>query len=224
MGENSSNLTPEKQLLKLIEEPNSRFSKNAVTRGKGVSFLSLGALRGRLNFLKDTATSFVRSWSGPLDIKKINGLLTTASVVVGIYFVASSVVLALRLSSLPSFLFKSENAAKFEMLKQVSQLKAITYYLEKVRSRDIFKIGKQEPAQANGPQTGDGAAKQEAILSKYKLVGISWSDNPDAMIEDSAANKTYFLKRGQSIDSVKIQAIFKDKVVLEYQGHEVELR
>ncbi len=224
MGQNNSNLTPEKQLLKLIEEPHSRFSKNAVMRGKGFSLLSLGALRGRLSFLRDAVDSFYKSWSGPIDIKKINGILTAVSVVVGAYFIVSSVILTLKMSSLPSFSFKQESVAKIEVLKQASQVKALTYYMEKVHSRDIFKIGKQEPEKEAVAQPGTNAAKQEAIASKYKLVGISWSDNPDAMIEDTAANKTYFMKRGQALDGVKIQAIFKDKVVLSSGGQEVELR
>ncbi|MEK7850113.1 MAG: hypothetical protein AAB213_04805 [Candidatus Omnitrophota bacterium] len=224
MVQDNANLTPEKQLLKLIEEPHSRFSKNAVMRGKGATFFSFGGLRGRFNFLKETLASFLRSWSGPIDTKKINAILTFISIVVGAYFIGTSVFLALKLSVLPVFSFKTESTAKSGALKQVSQLKALTFYMEKVRTRDIFKLGAKEPAQATPQQPGTTTAKQAEVLSKYKLVGISWSDNPDAMIEDSAVNKTYFLKRGQSLDGVKVQAIFKDKVVLSYQGVEAELR
>ena len=224
MVQDSSNLTPEKQLLKLIEEPHSRFSKNAAMRGRGATLFSIGALRGRFNFLKDTLASFLRSWSGPVDTKKINAILTFISIVVGAYFIGTSVFLALKLSVLPVFSFKQESSSKLGALKQASQLKALTFYMEKVRTRDIFKLGKQKPAQAVPQQPGQETAKQAEAMSKYKLVGISWSDNPDAMIEDPAANKTYFLKRGQSLDGVKVQAIFKDKVVLSYQGLEVELR
>jgi len=224
MVQDSSNLTPEKQLLKLIEEPQSRFSKNAVMRGKGATFFSLGGLKGRFNFSKEALASFIRSWSGPVDTKKINIILTFISIAVGAYFIATSVFLALKLSVLPVFSFKQDSAASSGALKQVSQLKALTFYMEKVRTRDIFKLGAKEPAHAASQQPAADTAKQAEALSKYKLVGISWSDNPDAMIEDSAANKTYFLKRGQALDGVKVQAIFKDKVVLGYQGVEVELR
>jgi len=224
MVQDNANLTPEKQLLKLIEEPHSRFSKNAVIRGKGATFFSFGGLRGRFNFLIDTLASFLRSWSGPADTKKINVILTFMSIVVGAYFIGTSVFLALKLSVLPVFSFKSESIAKSGVLKQASKLKALAFYMEKAQTRDIFKLGKQAPAQASPQQPGTETVKQTEVLSKYKLVGISWSDNPDAMVEDSAANKTYFLKRGQALDGVKIQAIFKDKVVLNYQGVEVELR
>jgi len=224
MVQDNANLTPEKQLLKLIEEPHSRFSKNAVIRGKGATFFSLGGLRGRFNFLIDSLASFLRSWSGPVDTKKINVILTFMSIMVGVYFIGTSIFLALKLSVLPVFSFKAESSAKLGALKQASQLKALTFYMEKSRTRDIFKIGKQAQAEDAPKQATDTVAKQQAIVSKYKLVGISWSDNPDAMIEDSTANKTYFLKRGQALDGAKVQAIFKDKVVLSSEGVEVELR
>ena len=57
-----------------------------------------------------------------------------------------------------------------------------------------------------------------------KLVGISWSNDPDAIIEDTKDTKTFFVKTGQKIGEVKVQAIFKDKVVLSYQGEETELK
>lgn len=223
MVKDNADLSPEKQLLKLIEEPHDRVAQKAALRGKGVSLFSWGALRGRWAFSREKLTASLKSLSGPLDIRKINGLLTFFTVLVGIYFVISSVLLAWHMSVVPGFSFKGESTVKIEALKQASQLKAINFYLEKSRSRDIFKIGKQSSEESAPPQE-TSKAEQESITNKYKLVGISWSDNPDVMIEDTQAQKTYFLKRGQSIDSVKLQAIFKDKVVLSYRGQEIELR
>jgi type II secretory pathway component PulC len=58
-----------------------------------------------------------------------------------------------------------------------------------------------------------------------KLVGISWSNDPDVMIEDTQNHRTLFLKKGRLINNeIKVEAIFKDKVVLSYQGEEIELR
>lgn len=223
MVKDNSNLTPEKQLLKLIEEPHAHAASKGMMRGKGFSSLSFGALQGRWIFLRDRLNSLQGSWAGPLDIRKINAILTCLALLVGAYFIVSSVLLAMKLTVLPSFSFKSESAAKIEILKQASQLKALSSYTDKVRTRDIFKIGPQVPdeKQAAG---GPAPASAETKLAKYKLVGISWSDSPDAMIEDTEAKKTYFLKRNQVIDGVKVQAVFKDKVVLRYGNSEVELR
>ena len=57
-----------------------------------------------------------------------------------------------------------------------------------------------------------------------KLVGISWSDDPDVIIEDTKAGMAYFLKKGQMINDLKLKEVFKDKVILGYQEEEVELR
>jgi hypothetical protein len=55
-------------------------------------------------------------------------------------------------------------------------------------------------------------------------VGISWSDDPDVMIEDTKTQRTFFLKKGQMIDDIKLEAVFKDKVILNYLGEEIELK
>jgi hypothetical protein len=223
MVKNNSNLTPEKQLLKLIEEPYAPTASKGMMRGKGFSLFSPGALQGRWIFLRDRLNSLQRSWTGPLDIRKINAILAFLTLLVGVYFIASSVFLAMKLTALPSFSFKSESAAKIEILKQASSLKALSFYADKIHTRDIFKIGPKEPEEK--PSAGGAAqASAESKLAKYKLVGISWSDSPDAMIEDTEAKKTYFLKRNQVIDGVRVQAVFKDKVVLRYGNAEVELR
>jgi type II secretory pathway component PulC len=44
------------------------------------------------------------------------------------------------------------------------------------------------------------------------------------MIENADEQKTYFVKRGQTLGDVKIEAILKDKVILSCLGQEVELR
>jgi type II secretory pathway component PulC len=57
------------------------------------------------------------------------------------------------------------------------------------------------------------------------LVGIAWSNDPEAMIEDGKNKRTFFVKRGQTLDDeVKVVTIFKDKVILTFKGKEFELR
>ena len=100
--------------------------------------------------------------------------------------------------------------------------KSVSYYLDKVSRRNIFEMQARRP-------TLDIAKKEptsKIVLETehLKLVGISWSADPIAMIEDSRSYKTFFSKRGQMIGKVKIEAIFKDKVVLSYEEEEIELR
>ena len=44
------------------------------------------------------------------------------------------------------------------------------------------------------------------------------------MIENTAEEKTYFIKRGHNVDGVRIEAIYKDRVVISFEGKEAELR
>jgi type II secretory pathway component PulC len=56
-------------------------------------------------------------------------------------------------------------------------------------------------------------------------VGISWSADPDVMIEDGKTQRTIFLKKGQLVDNeIRVEAVFKDKVILSYKGEEIELK
>ena len=73
-------------------------------------------------------------------------------------------------------------------------MKKIEYYLDKVRSRDIFKMG--STARLEVADTGPSSKAVEAIQN-LRLVGISWSDDPDAMVEDIKTVKTFFVKKGQ---------------------------
>ncbi|MGE5279497.1 MAG: hypothetical protein ACM3L6_01965, partial [Deltaproteobacteria bacterium] len=107
-------------------------------------------------------------------------------------------------------------------------VKNLEAYLEMARSRDIFKIGavprSENQAAPASPEDRGAKEREEAILGKFHLVGISWSEDPDAMVENTAENKTYFVKRGHVIDGVRVEAIYKDYVVLSLDGKEVELR
>ncbi|HAJ57204.1 MAG TPA: hypothetical protein DCL35_05485 [Candidatus Omnitrophica bacterium] len=243
MAQDNSSLSPEKQLLKLIEESQGKAAepqpqsapqpapppgrRDVSVRGKDITMFSSGALRGRWSFASVKLSSVIKSWGGPLDIKRINLVLSLLAVFMFIYFVASSSVLAMKFSVMPDFSFKTEAASKSESLALASQIKPVAAYIEKVGSRDIFKIGRQAAPEEmdTGKQQVEEKARQDAVLAKYRLVGISWSDSPDAMVENLELKKTYFLKRAQTLpDGVKVQAIFKDKVILNLDGVEVELR
>jgi hypothetical protein len=228
MAEDRSKLTPEKQLLKLIEDPTAGAVKGSRAKGVKVSALSFGVLQGRFGFFRQATGNMVKGWSsgtsGPLDIRKINALLSVLTVATGAYFISSSFLVATRFSKLPAFSFKTEAGDKAGVGKYTSRLKALAFYKEKVATRDIFQLGARKAPEAVVTAKEVAAKQMEEVLGKFKLVGISWSDNPDAMIESANDQKTYFLKRGQVLDGVKVEAIYKDKVVLSYNGMEAELR
>lgn len=184
---------------------------------QGLKFLvyfSPVALKARFSFLKAKLKGgFSFQNLAHLEIRAINRVLVFC------IFIISMINLNKRLS----LEFKAKLAAAPSALPETSLLKVASYYLEKARARDIFKMGLTSVA--NAQQISKAPISKIAEASQnLKLVGISWSEDLDVIIEDTQAKRAYFLKRGQMINDFEVKAIFKDKVILSYQGEEIELR
>jgi hypothetical protein len=227
MADNNNTPSPERDLLKIIEGKNNDPSVTAKgSVRKGLSFFSLGALKGRLSFLKGQL-SRVFSGGFSLDISNVNRILLVSLIAMFLFMSFDFVSSMVGLKGQVDAAFKVEGQIPGFSAKEASALKGPSFYLEKARKRDIFKmiseIAEEEESSSEGGKKE--ATKNVAKLTEnLRLVGISWSDDPDAMIEDTSSKRTYFLKRGDSIGSVEVAGIFKDKVVLSYQGEEVELK
>ena len=113
-----------------------------------------------------------------------------------------------------------------EVKAMASLLQSETYYLNKVKARNLFGFaGKSEEEKtAFREKPIVQVTKLEQMVKSFKLVGISWSKDPDAIIEDEKAKKTYFVKTGDKINKISIEAIYRDRVILHYLTEEVELR
>jgi hypothetical protein len=101
-------------------------------------------------------------------------------------------------------------------------LKKVDYYLEKVKKRNIFKMGL--PARPDNMIESAPSSKAVDATQTLRVVGISWSDDPDAMVEDTKAGKTFFVKKGQAIGDIKVENITKDKVIFRVGEELIELR
>ncbi len=221
-------ITPEKQLLKLIEDPktNTATIHAQAIKHHSLSLFSFGAWVGRISFFREAFKKWLCTVrTCPLDIKLINRALGLLIFVLTVYFIINLFNSLSNFKKMPSYLeFKPQEGPTFAATQQPSFLKkAVSYYFEKIRERDIFKMGPKKSTAVEGSHKGPSVKITEAT-QHLKLVGISWSNDPDAMIEDTKALRTCFVKRGQMIGDVKVQAIFKDKVVLTYAGEEIELR
>jgi len=223
-------ITPEKQLLKLIEDPKEKGAavKARAIRYRGLSLLSLGAWLGRFHFSKNKMRSVLDLRSlRRMDISAINSALFLLTVILAFYFIYnfSRSMVDMRKPwdyKLTASGVQGQGADSFE---DVSLLKkAESFYLEKVRERNIFKIGAKNVTGQIDAAVKEASSKAIEATQNLKLVGISWSGDPDAMIEDTKGLRTFFVKRGQMVGEVKVEAILKDKVILSYKGEEVELR
>jgi hypothetical protein len=64
---------------------------------------------------------------------------------------------------------------------------------------------------------------REEIMGQYNLLGIITGDNNQAIIEDKALRKTFFLYKGDSLGELKVYDIRNSAVILEYKGEKIEL-
>lgn len=225
MVENNS--TPERDLLKLIEEEGSSSGIDSGvtplgTIRRGVSFLSLGGLRGRFEFLKDIlAKGFKKE---DINVKSINKILIIILAIVFVGVVVDIGSSSVGLKKQMEGAFSISSVSVISDFKEKSFLKDASYYLDKTKQRDIFnRVSKVRVKEIEIK----GISQVKEIAEKtvnFKLVGISWSDNPDVMIEDTKIKKTFFLKRGDMIGNILVDEIYPEKVVLNYQGQTIELR
>jgi|GEM_PF-407245 len=232
---NDKDNTPEKELLRLIEGSKPGASAAGGPSGGGSrrgrrSSLSFGAIRGalfgRFSFFRRSAQKKLSTGKAPaISFSFVNHTLTAVAAALTIYLLSDAGASAIQLGkpvnlTIPGGSAKAEHAAA----GGTSPLNDSAYYLQRVSSRDIFKEGgKPEPKAEAAPEPV--SVEDNPATSGLSLVGISWSANPDVIIEDKDRKRTYFVKRGQTVgDGVKIEAVFKDHVVLSYEGREFELR
>lgn len=223
------NISPEKRLLNIIEgEGNEAPTPKTGRVSRGKKFFSLAAIRGRLSFLKSKVSQ------GPGKIPSISFSLDGFNVLMQICIVCLVIYLGMSIKVEFSRLLKhdwKEQASQEPLISTdvkavASLLQSESYYLNKVKARNLFGFADEpeEEKAAFKEQPKQGPTELETMAKTLKLVGISWSNDPDAIIEDEKAQKTYFVKTGNKINEISVQAIYKDKVILHYRSQEVELR
>ena len=154
-----------------------------------------------------------------LNIKAVNALLfILAFMLVFFYINGISVSLnKIKDINLGNFVAIKDSA---KISPEESLLKPFSFYQEVIKPRDIFRMG-QKPSLDSADVISSKAAEASQTL---KMVGISWSDQPDAMIEDTKSGKTYFVKKGQMVGDFKVVAVYKDRVTLRYGEENIDLR
>ncbi|MFH0985416.1 MAG: hypothetical protein V1882_07745 [Candidatus Omnitrophota bacterium] len=219
-------LTPEQQLLKLIENPTQASVRVESVKREGEKLISLPALKGRVDFWK--AASMKRWFSlkqfsqSPHAMKRINGVLKFLIFVMVIYSGYTLYGMVTGIKKASNLILPSQKTA-VEVPETVTALQSVSYYLGKTKGRNIFTpVVPEKPQEETKPAEG---VEEENPFKTCNLVGIAWSDNPEAMVEDKGLGRTFFVRRGQLLaNGLRVVTIFKDKVILSYKGKEYELR
>lgn len=90
--------------------------------------------------------------------------------------------------------------------KKIEPLKELSFYLNAVRKRDVFRANAGAPAVENVQKASESLAKAAESL---KLQGISWGAVPKAMIlvQNDKEGKMYFLVEGQAIGTTGLKVL-----------------
>ena len=237
--------TPEEQLLKLIENPGTEpaatpaSSKEAPAaapkpRPEKKNPFDFGKLLGTFSYFKKEASqkavaTVSRRFSFQLDIKLINRILLALVISSVIYLMIDFFLLKPAKGNFLSQVATSEKVYPvFQNSKSLSA-RDFSEYEKAIQRRNPF-VPPGQPAAPTKAGEVPAAAPMSAnvpvinqMMSSLKLVGISWGNEPLAMIEDSENTRTYFVKKNGEVKGMKVQEISKEKVTLTYEGQEAEL-
>jgi len=235
------NVTPEERLLRLIEsgergELKPKAAQRSVFWNLRTWSRNLFARRNNTN-----GSSSVRSGTGlspELNLRLLNRALIVFLILVG----AGIAFNMNRVRAIPKYLTgraveqipAAENEAGVKM--ELAALRPLLDYLKEVEKRDIFnpapaprpikpkpKAIPLQPLKPLPPPQSNALQILQKKVKTLKLVGISWGEDPVAMIEDTTKKETNFLKAGQSINEIQVKTILRDKVILSYKDAEYEI-
>lgn len=90
--------------------------------------------------------------------------------------------------------------------KKIDPLKTLSFYLNEIRKRDIFRMNAETPVVESVQVKSESLAKTAETM---KLQGISRGDVPKAMIlwQNGKDSKMYFLVEGQAIGTSGLKVI-----------------
>lgn len=109
-----------------------------------------------------------------------------------------------------------DSKAGLEVIPKTEQ-KPLEEYLQGFGDKQVFGSGGS--VGVIGPASGLSAE----LIKDINLVGIIAGENPQAIIEDKLAQKTYYLNKGQFIGEFQVEDIQEGKIILNFNGQRFEL-
>lgn len=210
-------MTPEERLLKIIEGPVVPITKRASAKIK--NSLDLNSLIEKIKKFHFDKDAFKN-----LDLGKVNKVLICICAIFTVLWLFDFVR--------EGFAFRArfnKNKAEAALLTYNEETmpaldEPINSLVNGSAKRNIFTLtAQQNQAEAAGPTIGQ-EAQDNSALGGVKLVGIIWSDNPQAMLEDTKESKTFLVSTGDTVGDMKVKQILANKVIIGKEGKEWELR
>ena len=167
---------------------------------------------------KKEAIFLSRSIAEPLLLKRANRILAFGLVLflflfAGSFFWGNPPVTERAASSFPS-----EKPGKNLSPGEDSPQKPYSYYGEDIQKRDIFR-----PSFTGSAKPAPGVESVKEAAKDLNLVGIVAGKTPHAIIEDKKEGRTLFVNQGDAIGDFRVEAIREDRVILNYQGEQLDL-
>lgn len=233
MADAPSPLSPEKRLLKLIEDP---AGENAAPGGvkaapKPPPWLYLKAalspekLAALLPLMQEKGRAFLNSFKDTSSLKSVNRILTIAAVFLGVVLFFNTLMEVQTLDT-EAILKRLGTPAKVPDIGISESMNANADFLEGSKFRNIFMpFQKRIEIVKTKSETSE---KLVEMIKNLKLTGISYNpEDPSkafCMIEDLEKNITTFLRKGDRVGALSVKAIEPESIKLEYQGEEIEVR
>lgn len=203
-------ITPEERLLKIIENPN--VEKRPIPIGAKIKSFRAAPLKGLFAGFHIAKNDFKK-----FNLKLANKAIVIICVLITCIWLYNFINMGIKLATR----FRQITIDTALTGREEAKLPKIDISIDEaaaeIKKRNVFTfLPSKEEAQA--------AVNIGFTLGNLKLVGILWSDNPQAMIENSKEQKTYFVSKADKIGDIEIRNILRDKVIVGKGTEEWELR
>ena len=220
MADPDSSLSPEKRLLKLIEEPQQegKSAKPAVMQRPFAlkALLSPQAFKENFAAGRDYVLGFWKKNRGKIGLREVNKAGAIFTVVLTLFLLISGLNEVRTLDkSVKEGLEIPQRRVNDIMSMPVQELSGI--HLQQTEARNVFlPFTKKEDPKAAQQQQND--AKLADATKNFKLTGISYNPidpkNAFCMVEDIGKDMTSFLREGDAIGGLRVKKIEEDHIVL----------
>lgn len=205
-----ADLTPEDKLLEIIENPSQTAAVTVAPTPAVVKDLPSLLLWIKAFKPEQTAQKIKME-----DVNKAFLALCIVLTVLAVWFLRNNLVrFDVMFDAIGSGVLPAGPAEAKAPLRSVN----FTQTLTMAKEHNIFTL-QHGSTSAEGLMVGDGQA-----TANLKLVGILWSEKPQAMVEDTVDQKTYLLYEGDQVARLVVKSIQKDKVILAKDDRVWELR
>ncbi|MFH1621953.1 MAG: type II secretion system protein N [Candidatus Omnitrophota bacterium] len=212
-------ISPEEKLLNLIRRSDKKSSKQKSLEHKVV-------LKSDAH-PKTSASSVINNQSIPRDkrgfftgIKFFNFVLINRSILLAVFILSALLFIDsfLRYPNFSKFSIPIKNNLKIAATKD--KAKPYEYYSQEISKRTLFNIKSPE---FRAERVIPAGQTFKELIRELQLLGVVFGDNLQVIIEDKRLQKTYFLYPGDYLGEIKVEEVYPDRVILEFNGERVSL-